>query len=415
VFCTECGTQSSVNAKFCENCGTAIGQSVPSPSMQPLESGTTAQAPIASRTPKWPLFVGIGIAVVLVIGGVAVATSKAGNKSSSDGASRGETATAPTDKTILNVSGTGTRWIAAPPISESATVEYSWDCTNIGASAPINIDNTVYTSGFLANQGFSGTGTGQFSAINKTTAFLVSTPCAWTLKLIASGSATVGAFDPNACVARCDGSSPAETSEPTASPTPTRAAEPRKTFDIPAPVLKALLELESENGAILLGGTTSGPVPTSAMPKSLPVPQGCEPRPGVTFDLAGTERADFNSDGITDLAGFYGCVSKFDDGRYTFAPPVRILDGASPNPNKPNLLGILDVNIGDRYFKYERYISQIYVYEGKVFILVRFPDGTEDCNDDRFGRTVLVFAYGGGKFNLLGTQALSRDVNSRCG
>jgi len=355
--------------------------------------------------------VGIGIAVVLVIGGVAVATSKAGNKSSSDGASSGETAAALTDKTILNVSGTGTRWIAAPPISESATVEYSWDCTNIGASAPINIDNTVYTSGFLANQGFSGTGTGQFSAINKTTAFLVSTPCAWTLKLIASGSATVGAFDPKACVAFCDGSSPAETSEPTITPTPTRAAEPPKAFDIPSPVLKALVGIDVNNGPKVLGGAGSSPLSASTMPKSL-APRGCDGNaPTWILALYSSGFADFNGDGIQDLAGFYDCESSNSESLDDFAPPVRILDGASPNPNKPNLLGTLDAS--SLKVSVPNY-GGIYVYGGRIYVLVRHFDKKDETNCAS-GRTVLVFAYSGGKFARVGTQALSRDLDALSG
>ena len=47
------------------------------------------EAPAPSRIPKWPLLVGVAIAMALVIGGVAVATSKAGNKS---GYNRGEEA-----------------------------------------------------------------------------------------------------------------------------------------------------------------------------------------------------------------------------------------------------------------------------------------------------------------------------------
>jgi hypothetical protein len=409
VFCTECGTQSTPEAQVCSKCGTPIEQNPRADAGPAVALGMASQAPISSRVARWPLFVGIGIAVVLVIGGVAVATSKAGNKSSSDGASSGETATAPTDKTILNVSGTGTRSIAAPPISESATVEYSWDCTNIGASAPIFIDNTAYKYGFASDQGFSGTGTGQFSAINKTTAFLVSTPCAWTLKLIASGSATVGAVDPNACVPFCDGSSPAETSEPTASPTPTRAAEPPKTFDIPAPVLKALVGIDGNNGPKVFGGAGSSPLSASTMPKSL-APRGCIPQPPATWSLylIATGFADFDGDGIQDLAGFYGCTATDSDPVVDFAPPVRILDGASPNPNKPNLLGTLDVSSLKVSVPY---IGGIDVYGGRVFVLVRHFD-KKDESLCATGRAVLVFAYSGGKFARVGTQALSRDLDA---
>jgi hypothetical protein len=411
VFCTECGTQSSVDAKFCENCGTAIGQSVPASSVQPLESGTTLEAPAPSRIPKWPLLVGVAIAMALVIGGVAVATSKAGNKSSSDGASSGETATAPTDKTILNVSGTGTRWIAAPPISESATVEYSWDCTNIGASAPINIDNTVYTSGFLANQGFSGTGTGQFSAINKTTAFLVSTPCAWTLKLIASGSATVGAFDPNACVAFCDGATPTPT--PTADLTEC-STPPVGNGDFNSLVIpqEAFARWSGGDTGRVIGCQTSGPLAKSTLPKSLPSQARCGGSPWI-LKLFNSGYADFNGDGVVDLAGFYRCFDPDAERGNVLDGPVRVLDGASPNPKKPNVLGTLDLSFDAKGGAYSPIVQSILADGGNTYVFLRYWDvnarGNADANCCPSGRRVLLYRFAGGKFSLAAERNLSAE------
>jgi hypothetical protein len=127
------------------------------------------------------------------------------------------------------------------------------------------------------------------------------------------------------------------------------------------------------------------------------------------FYLGKSGFADVNGDGVADLIGLYQCFNNGNgDGL------VQILDGASPNPQTPNVLATLDLNDPKiaKSFSDEGsvgFVASTQINSPYVMLYLRYWQRDRDPNCCSFGRRAALFKFENEGLSLVEVRELDSE------